>query len=198
MLLDDFQPQYDFTEVHTICVKASPEIAFRAILDVTPGEISIVMRLLFFLRSLPEKLANRKYAAMNIHDPMLSSMLNNGFIKLAEDTPHEVVFGMIVPGTIGRVWQKSSSLDLRPANAQEFIKFSRPGCLRVVANLLVKDSDKPGHVIVYTESRTQAFSPQARRDFTPYWRIIRPFSGLIRIVWLKAIKRRAESAQAGE
>ncbi len=34
----------------------------------------------------------------------------------------------------------------------------------------------------------------ARRRFRLYWLAIRPFSGLIRRLWLRAIKRRAESA----
>ena len=53
MLLDDFLPGFDFTEVHSTSVNAAPETVFRAALEVTPAEISSVMRLLFFLRSLP-------------------------------------------------------------------------------------------------------------------------------------------------
>jgi hypothetical protein len=35
-------------------------------------------------------------------------------------------------------------------------------------------------------------SEKARRNFRLYWFVIRPWSGLIRRLWLKAIKRRAE------
>jgi hypothetical protein len=45
-----------------------------------------------------------------------------------------------------------------------------------------------------TETRVSAADPSARRRFRLYWLAIRPFSGLIRRVWLRAIKRRAESA----
>lgn len=192
MLLDEILPEYDFTEVHTIGVKADLETVFSAIMETTPAEISSIMRFLFFLRSLPEKAVGRKDMTMNSREPMLSSMLNDGFTKLAEENSREVVFGLIVPGKIGRVWCKSSNLEVPVSNTREFFDFNHPGYLHVVANLLVEDTGKPGLVTIRTESRTRALSDQARKNFTPYWRIIRPFSGLIRRLWLRGIKRRAE------
>ena len=45
-----------------------------------------------------------------------------------------------------------------------------------------------------TETRVHVPDPVSRRKFGRYWRIVRPFSGLIRIVLLRAAKRRAEAA----
>ena len=45
-----------------------------------------------------------------------------------------------------------------------------------------------------TETRVHIPDPAARRKFRRYWRAIRPFSGLIRILVLRAAKRRAEDA----
>jgi hypothetical protein len=44
-----------------------------------------------------------------------------------------------------------------------------------------------------TETRVHVADPAARRKFARYWRVIRPFSGLIRIVFLREAKRRAEA-----
>jgi hypothetical protein len=44
-----------------------------------------------------------------------------------------------------------------------------------------------------TETRVHVPDPVSRRKFGRYWRIVRPFSGLIRIVVLRAAKRRAEA-----
>jgi hypothetical protein len=44
-----------------------------------------------------------------------------------------------------------------------------------------------------TETRVQVPDPVSRRKFWRYWRIVRPFSGLIRMVVLRAAKRRAEA-----
>ncbi|MFC1983388.1 hypothetical protein ACFLV5_06390, partial [Chloroflexota bacterium] len=95
MLLDDFLPMYDFTEVHSIRIKARPEVVFRAIEELTLAEISSIVRLLFFIRSLPEKAVGRNGLNMNIRAPLLSSMLKIGFMILAKQPPHEFVFGII-------------------------------------------------------------------------------------------------------
>jgi hypothetical protein len=195
MLLDKYLPKYDFTEVHTIRVKATPEAAYRAIKETTLEEISGIVRWLFWLRELPEKMVGRKTNPMTSKGPMLGQMEQNGFTIIQEQPPREDVFGLIVPGKIGRVWDKTSGYGSRVANAEEFLAFKDPNYLLVIANLLVEDSDVPGVVTVYTESRTMALSDKARKSFRPYWFIIRPWSGLIRRLWLKAIKRRAEKAQ---
>jgi hypothetical protein len=44
-----------------------------------------------------------------------------------------------------------------------------------------------------TETRVHVPDPVARRKFVRYWRIVRPFSGLIRTQVLQAAKRRAEA-----
>ena len=43
-----------------------------------------------------------------------------------------------------------------------------------------------------TETRVYANTDSARRRFAVYWRIIRPGSDIIRRMWLRAIKERAE------
>ena len=48
--------------------------------------------------------------------------------------------------------------------------------------------------LLSTETRVHAADNATRRRFGRYWRLIRPFSGLIRIVFLRAARRRAEAA----
>jgi hypothetical protein len=192
MLLDEYLPKYDFTEVHTINVSAAPETAYRAIKDTTLEEISGFVRFLFWLREMPEKMVGRNTNSMTSKGPMLGQMEKNGFTMIQEQPPREDVFGLIVPGKIGRVWDKTSGYGSQVANTAEFLAFKDPRYLLVVANLMVQDSDVPGVVTVYTESRTMALSEQARKSFRLYWAFIRPWSGLIRRLWLNAIKRRAE------
>lgn len=192
MLLDVLLPEYDFTEVHSILVKSSPETAYNAIMETTLQEISSFVRFLFFLRELPERAMGRKGWIMNKRQPLLSHMFEGGFARLAEQESREIVFGIIVPGSIGRVWQKSSGLQVNPASSVEFFAFNNPQYLQVVANMLVEDAAEPGFVTIRTESRTRALSSQSRKDFRLYWWIIRPFSGLIRRLWLRGIRKQAE------
>jgi hypothetical protein len=47
--------------------------------------------------------------------------------------------------------------------------------------------------LLETETRIYLTDAAARRRFGAYWLMIRPFSGLIRRLWLRAAKRRAEA-----
>ena len=49
---------------------------------------------------------------------------------------------------------------------------------------------QPGRLT--TETRVHVPDPVSRRRFAQYWRVVRPFSGVIRMVLLRAAKRRAE------
>lgn len=44
-----------------------------------------------------------------------------------------------------------------------------------------------------TETRVHVPDPASRRKFKRYWRVVGPFSGLIRVLVLRAAKRRAEA-----
>ena len=46
--------------------------------------------------------------------------------------------------------------------------------------------------VVTTETRIATTDERARRRFARYWRLVHPGSALIRIDWLRAIRRRAE------
>ena len=48
--------------------------------------------------------------------------------------------------------------------------------------------------LLATETRVRCTDDAARRSFARYWRVVRPFSGLIRTEALRAIRRTAESS----
>jgi len=52
--------------------------------------------------------------------------------------------------------------------------------------------DGTGGSRVSTETRVYANDAASRRRFGAYWRLIYPGSALIRLMWLRAIARRAE------
>ena len=192
MLLDKYLPKYDITEESTAQVNAPLEAVYRAAEEITLAEISGIVRLLFYLRGLPEKLAGRKDDPWNIHAPLIKEFCNDFFTFLEAQAPREIVIGLIVPGDIGRVWKKSSNLDILPVNAVEFMSVDEPNHLKVVCQFLVESTEGPSDVKIKAEWRVGALSPAARKRFTLYWRIIGPFSHLIQKLWVKGIKRRAE------
>lgn len=193
MLLDKFADDYHINMVHATHVQAPPGRVLTAVKELPASELSPVVHLLFAIRALPEKLFGRqemRFAGQKI--PMLDQMFSSGFVKLAEDPDRELVFGLIVPSNIGRVWQKPDyDLD-QITSAQDFVDFDHPNFCKVAGNFYVEAAGR-SQVTMSTCSRVQALSPQARKRFAPYWFIIYPGSALIRHLWLNAIKRRAES-----
>jgi hypothetical protein len=89
------------------------------------------------------------------------------FEELAR-TGHEVVFG-----AAGTPW--------RPGGGIRRFADARPGTVRVVVNFIA-DGER-----LSTETRIEAVDDAARRAFLRYWRIVGPFSAVIRRRWLKQI-----------
>ena len=75
----------------------------------------------------------------------------------------------------------------------EFHGFDPPGMAVAAWNFTVLPTDEGS--LVATETRVRCTDAAARRSFGRYWRVIRPFSGLVRRVALRAIRRTAESSR---
>ena len=78
------------------------------------------------------------------------------------------------------------------ATPEQFKALDAPGLAKAAMNFRLEDSGAGGCLLT-TETRVYATDASARRRFTPYWRVIYPGSALIRRMWLRAIKRRAEA-----
>jgi len=82
----------------------------------------------------------------------------------------------------------------RPATPEQFKGLAAPGVAKAVMNFRM-EPDGEGTWLVSTETRVHATDASARRRFARYWFLIRPGSGFIRRMWLRAIKRRAEKSR---
>lgn len=99
------------------------------------------------------------------NEPLLHLATRTSFRYLADDPPKEIVVGtIIVP----------------------------PRAIVATMNFLITP-DKDG-ALVSTETRVFANSQGMVKRFKVYWRVIRPGSDIIRRMWLRAIKIRAERA----
>lgn len=185
MLLNDFLPEYEFHEVHTVRVNAKAEQVFRAMKELTASELSPLIFLLMKIRSLPAKLSRRETPRPSPAGPFLEQMVQGGFIHLAEVPGREIVFGLI-----GQFWKPDGGKALSIHEPNAFLAFDDARYAKVAANLFVQDID--GEVRCSTETRIHALAPATRRKFAFYWGIISMGSGIIRVLWLRAIKRKAE------
>ena len=97
-------------------------------------------------------------------------------------------------GIVGKFWQLSSGV--HRIEPDEFIGFDTPGFAKGAWNFVVSERAGGGSTVV-TETRVASTDDDARRKFGWYWRLIAPFSALIRRIVLGQIKREAETAKVG-
>jgi hypothetical protein len=180
--LDDWMPRWQVGEQHTIHVAAAPEKVFAAIHAVRADEIAFFRTLLAIRRcgqTGPESIMNPPE-----EKPLLDVATQTTFVLLEEETPRELVVGTVIAAP-------------RPARAsghlapELFRKTLRPGVVLATMNFRVAADDRGGSLLS-TETRIYANAPSALRQFAIYWRVIHPGSDIIRRMWLRAIKRRAE------
>lgn len=177
--LDEFAPVWQFREIHSIRVAATPDRVFDAIRRVRADEILLFRTLTWIRRGgrpLPPSILNA-----GTHEPLIDVATHAGFVKLADAAPRELVIGTVVvapPGTRGTL------------TPQVFQKPLPPGFALATMNFLVT-ADRTDGSVVKTETRVYANSPSVRRRFAAYWRVIYPGSAIIRRMWLRAIERRA-------
>jgi hypothetical protein len=98
----------------------------------------------------------------------------------------------LVLGGVGRFWQSSGGL--RRIEPAEFRYFDEPGFAKAAFNFQIDRAG--GSTLLRTETRVATTDEHARRSFGRYWRFVYPGSALIRIAWLRAIRRRAERNSA--
>ena len=184
--LDRFAPVWQFSERHSIEIDAPPQRVYDALRAVTPNEILFFRALTSIRRGgrpLPESILNAPE-----NEPILDVATRSGFVWLADDPPGEVAVGTVVaapPGTTGTL------------TAEVFRQTLKPGFALASMNFVVRDNGRGGSHL-FTETRVYANSAEARQKFAVYWRVIYPGSAIIRRMWLRAVKKRAEEMPRGD
>ena len=161
-------PHCDFVERHSTTVRATPERVYDAIRHANFTAHPIV-RALLAIRGL-----GRSAKPFN-----LDSFLAAGFALLAEDPPRELVLGVQGP-----FWRPTCKL--QPVSAESFRTSVPDGTARAAWNFLIEPEGK-----LSTETRILC-ADDARMKFRLYWMVVRPGSGLIRRMMLRAIRKEAE------
>jgi hypothetical protein len=181
--LDDFMPEYEFSEVHDVRVHASPDRAAAAIQATTFDDIGVFETLMRLRMMASGHFLARRGAGLA--KPVMEAFKRpgSGFIPLSEDS-RETVMGMA-----GAPWASGPPPKL--LNAADYAAFHAPGSVKIAFNMRVEDAGS-GWSRVLTETRVHALDDASRRTMARYWRAIYPGSGLIRRCWLSAIRDRAE------
>jgi hypothetical protein len=170
-LLDEILPRYDISSVYSIRIKASPDQVYAVLQQGIPsGGLS---KVLMMLRSVPRLLRGKK-VFMN-EDP---------FYRLKEAKNREMVYGII-----GQFWKPV----VRPIpihSLEEFLDFHKDGYCKAALNLKIQEKNEK-ETLLSTETRVFGYGV-AGENMKKYWRLIRPFSGMIRKELLRKVKAKAE------
>lgn len=185
-LLEELFPRFDFRERHERTVAASAAAVDHAVRAFSLAEAPI-SGVLMRLRALPARITGAKGRAHDIHSPFLAQVLGPTHVALSDRPGSHLVIGLAGP-----MWQLRGHM-ARFADAAAFHAFDEPGNAKAVLAFQVGRA-ADGRVLLTTETRVLATDAPSHRRFALYWLVIRPWSGLIRREWLRAIARRAERA----
>lgn len=174
--LDDFLPVYEFSERHSLTIAARPERIDDALRSVSLSDVPVA-RALWALRRLGR-------SSGDPGKPFVDAALE-GAVLLDQASGEGLVLGLT-----GQFWRlRGGDSSGRPRTIEEFRAYDRPDACKAVLDFRV------GPSLLSTETRVHVPDQATRRKFARYWRVIRPFSGLIRILFLRAAKRKAERAE---
>lgn len=188
MLIDDFLPRFDAVESRATIVRASPDRVWKAIRTTDFGGNAIV-RALLAARAVPAFLAAPREALARVRAPArapvtLERALTHGFVVLGEHPGRELLLGIA-----GRFWEARGGVC--QVDSATFTTFAEPGAAQAAWNFTIRPfvGDK---TMLTTETRVRCTDERGRGWFRLYWLVVRPFSGLLRSVILRTIKREAE------
>ena len=170
-LIDHFMRVFDAGERHALTIAAPPAVVYAALSRVD------------FARSGPIRWLLRVRGLGAQRRLTLADVTRGGFVLLGERPGLEIAFGIA-----GRFWIPSGGRVTLDAHA--FRGFEEPGHAKAVWDFRVTDAG-PGSTRLTTETRIRCVDAMARRRFRLYWAVVRPFSGLIRILMLRAVAREA-------
>jgi hypothetical protein len=175
-LADRFIASPDFAERHEIDIPAAPEVVWEAWQRWQMSDPPLIARVLFKARSL---ISHLRYGHAHQDLPRM-------FIPLAQERPKEIVEGLV-----GRWWTFGAERNQTEiAGPEEFRAFAEPGYAKATIGL--RFIARPGErTRAITETRVMCTDVAARRSMRRYWVLIRPFSGLIRILMLRKLRRMA-------
>lgn len=180
--LDAFVPEWQFAEAHAIVTRATARSAYDAVKAVTAREVAFFRTLTWIRRA--GRPGEESILNPPADEPLLDVATRTSFITLADEPYKEALVGIPVVCPPG--WRPAGRL-----TPDAFGDLRQPGFALAAMNFRIEEVENGSRVT--TETRIHATDVAARRHFALYWRLIYPGSAFIRRMWLRAIKRRAET-----
>ena len=184
LLVDDFLPRYDVTQVHRVLVAASPASAYELVRAVDVMQSRLV-RALVWTQGFPEQLIRRARGLPTrvvapAHAGFDDMLATKAWVLLAEEPGRDLVLGLLWP--FGRAVPRIPAVD-----PSQWAAFTEPGYAKVVWSLSVH-SFGAGRTLVISEARTAATDGRTARRFRLMWRGPGPFGALLKWRMLRMIQ----------
>jgi hypothetical protein len=172
--LTEVLPDATFSERHDRVIAAPPEQVWQALTALSWNDLRLTLPLIAI------RTAGRARAAR-------APMLARGPVDEIAAAPPRSWVG----ARIGKPWQPRPEFVPGPLTLDQIVAFDEPGWLKYGMEFRL-DPLRDGRTFVTTTTRCTATDAVARRRFARYWRVIRPFSGLVRRDMLHALAVAAE------
>jgi hypothetical protein len=181
--IDEFAPVFQFHEGHEIPIRANAGQVYSALLTVSADEIPLYRTLVWIRRGGaegPESILNPPDGV-----PLFTVATRTSFVTLATTPGVEHVIGTVVLAPRGVRLALGST-------PESFKALLQPGFAKATIGFRIEPRPD-GWTVLRTETRVDGTDEASRATFARYWRVIAPGSGLIRLMWLRAVKVRAET-----
>ena len=189
-VLDLLIPKPALAEMERAELAVGADRAWNAVGQLDLAQ-SAVVRALFGIRTIPDRLMGKKPALRLRLEDLISTPAAPGFQILATDAPREIAVG-----AIGKVWRPAIPFVHVP-DAAAFAGFAQDGYIKVAWALrVVPESDRASHVEF--ELRVVATNDAAWKKFSRYFRLIAPGSHFIRRVLLAQLERELGTPEFGQ
>ena len=187
MILDRWMPAPDAAEAHRLTIAAPLPAVFAALERADLG--GPLARAVLAARMVPAALAGGRAGlrdlARRAAGPLTVATLGRaGFGQVAREAPHALVLGIE-----GAFWRLAPAV--RPVDAAGAAAPVPPGVARGLWSFELR-ALSPERTELATETRVVCGDAASRRRFRRYWWLVRPGSGLLRHLVLRAVRRAAE------
>ncbi|MDB4939335.1 MAG: hypothetical protein JWP87_6307 [Labilithrix sp.] len=181
--LDRVIPTPALLEIDDIDLAIPPSRAWEVLRHGDLGDSPLV-RALFAVRTLPERLAHKAGGKLTLRiDELKSSTTHPGFHVLVDDPSREVV-----AFAIGKVWHLEIPF-VHTEGAEAFRSFSEPGFVKVAWALRITPrGEHDTHVEI--ELRVDATDRESWSKFRRYFALVGPVSQFIRRSLLSSLARK--------
>ncbi|WP_187776129.1 DUF2867 domain-containing protein [Antrihabitans cavernicola] len=179
-LVDRYLHAPQIFERHAITIDAPADRVWAAVDQVGMGDIPVVKVLMGIRIALSRIIGGSRSEGSRsegIAEPLFTLLCRS-------DT--EVVYGVVA-----RFWavgHETRRTDIDTAD--KFLAFAEPDFAKATYSFRI-ETDQAGRIRLSTETRVRTTDEASFRAMQRYWLLIGPFSGLIRILLLREIRRQA-------